>query len=60
MRLPDGRVPLIYGNSAEPAALILRGNDGQSWLSLLLNSPQKVDPRLQSTIEQALHPTLIE
>lgn len=50
---------LIYGEPAEPVSLILHGNDGQSWLSFLDNAHEKVDPRLQSTLEQALHPTLI-
>jgi len=47
-------VVLVYGNAAEPATLILHGNDGQTWLSLVNNPLQRADPAIQSAIEQAL------
>ena len=47
-------VLLVYGESAEPATLILHGNDGQTWLSLVNNSVQHVDPSIQRSIERAL------
>jgi hypothetical protein len=50
-------VLLIYGQADEPAALILHGNDGQTWLSLVNTPLQHADPSLQSSIEQALQIT---
>ena len=47
-------VLLIYGSAPEPATLILHGNDGQTWLSLVNTLTQHPDPLLRSTIEQAL------
>jgi hypothetical protein len=47
-------VLLVYGDTAEPATVILHSNDGQTWLSLVSTPAQHVDPSLQSAIEQAL------
>lgn len=47
-------VLLVYGKSSEPVTLILHGNNGQSWLSLVKNPQQGVDPGIQLAIEQAL------
>ena len=47
-------VLLVYGSSAEPATLILHGNEGQTWLSLVNTPLQPLDSGLQVTIEQAL------
>lgn len=47
-------VLLIYGNTVEPATLILHSNDGQTWLSLVNTSNQHADPSLQESIEEAL------
>ncbi len=47
-------VLLIYGKSSEPVTLILHGNNGQSWLSLVNNAQQRPNPNLRSVIEQAL------
>lgn len=47
-------VVLVYGDATEPATLILHGNNGQTWLSLVNNSLQHADPSIQSAIEQAL------
>lgn len=50
-------VVLIYGKAEEPATLMLHGNDGQTWLSLVDTPLQHPDPSLQSSIEQALQIT---
>ena len=47
-------VLLVYGRAAEPATLILHGNNGQTWLSLVNTLTQHPDPFLRSTIEKAL------
>jgi hypothetical protein len=47
-------VLLVYDSTAEPATLILHGNDGQTWLSLVNTLAQRPDPLLLSVIEQAL------
>ena len=47
-------VVLVYGQAAEPATLILHGNDGQTWFSLVNTPLQHPDPSLQSSIEQAI------
>src|SRR6266540_6086053 len=39
-------VLLIYGNVAEPATLILHGNDGKTWISIAENTLQRVDKKL--------------
>jgi len=49
-------VLLVYGNADEPATLVLHGNDGQTWISLVNDSLQHVDPSIQTAIEQALQP----
>ncbi|MFH1906685.1 MAG: hypothetical protein ABIL11_04750 [Chloroflexota bacterium] len=51
-------VLLVYGSAPEPATLILHGNDGQTWLSLVNTPAQHADPSLQSSIEQALEANL--
>ena len=47
-------VLLVYGRSAMPATLVLHGQNAQSWLSLVKNAQQPVDPEIESAIEQAL------
>lgn len=51
-------VLLVYGSAPEPATLILHGNDGQTWLSLVNTPAQHAHPSLQSPIEQALEADL--
>jgi hypothetical protein len=46
-------VLLVYGKAPEPATLILHGNDGQSWLSLVDTPAQHADPSTQASIERA-------
>jgi len=47
-------VLLVYGNEEEPVTLMLHGNDGQTWLSIVNNSLQHPAPSIQLSIEQAL------
>ena len=47
-------VLLVYGQGALPATLILHGNDGQSWLSLVNTPAQLADASLRAAIEHAL------
>ncbi len=47
-------VLLVYGEVLEPATLILHGNDGQTWLSIVNNSLQHTDASIRSAIERAL------
>jgi len=47
-------VLLVYGKAERPVTLILHGNDRQTWLSLVNTPLQRVDPIIQSSIEQAL------
>lgn len=52
-------VLLVYGKAEEPVTLILHGNDGQTWLSLVNNSIQHMDQSIQLSIEQALQENLL-
>ncbi len=45
---------LVYGKAAEPATLILHGNDGQTWLSIADDPRQRADAKLITAIQQAL------
>lgn len=47
-------VLLTYGNAPEPATLILHGNDGHTWLSLVDEPAQHADTKIVSAIQQAL------
>jgi len=47
-------VVLVYGKAAEPATLILHGNDGQTWLSIVDDPRQRADAKLITAIQQAL------
>ncbi len=51
-------VLLIYGKSEEPVTLILHGNDGQTWLSIVNNSVKQADQSVRLSIEQALDENL--
>jgi len=51
---------LVYGGRTEPATLVLHGNDDQTWLSLVNTSVQRVNPAIQTSIEQALQIKLSE
>jgi hypothetical protein len=47
-------VLLVYGDVAEPATLILHGNDGKTWASIADNTLQPVDKKLITNIRHAL------
>lgn len=47
-------VLLVYGKAAEPATLILHGNDGQTWASIASDSQQRTDAKLINSIREAL------
>jgi hypothetical protein len=47
-------VLLVYGDTAEPASLILHGNSKQTWVSLADSIFQHPNPQLQSSIQKAL------
>jgi len=47
-------VVLVYGGGEQPVTLMLHGNDGQTWLSLVNNPLQQADPAVSSAIMQAL------
>ena len=47
-------VLLVYGDVAEPATLILHGNDGKTWVSVVATTLQKADTKLITNIRQAL------
>jgi hypothetical protein len=53
-------VLLVYGEAMEPATLILHGNNGQTWLSLVNNSLQHADASIRSKIERVLQLNPIE
>ena len=47
-------VLLVYGEVAEPATLILHGNNGQTWISIADSSRQRVDAKLVASIRGVL------
>jgi hypothetical protein len=47
-------VLLVYGKAAEPATLILHGNDGQTWVSIVNDPQQRADAKTMALIQQAL------
>jgi hypothetical protein len=47
-------VLLVYGKVTEPATLILHGNDGLTWMSIVNDPQQRVDAKTMTLIQQAL------
>src|SRR5512134_46282 len=47
-------VLLVYGEAAEPATLILHGNDGQTWVSVTDDPAQRTDKKLMTSIRHVL------
>jgi hypothetical protein len=47
-------VLLVYGSAPEPATLILHGNDGQTWLSLIDHPGQRADTKTIAAIQRTL------
>lgn len=51
-------VLLIYGSEETPVTLILHGNDGQTWLSLVDSPGQPVNKTTIAAIQQAMEGTI--
>ncbi len=49
-------VLLVYRNDADPITLLVHGNDGMTWFSLVDTPQQPADPRLEAIIRQVLTP----
>jgi hypothetical protein len=47
-------VLMIYGETPEPATLILHGSDGQTRFSITEDPSQQADRRLVASIKEAL------
>ncbi len=47
-------VLLVYANGTPPVTLILHGNDGQSWLSLVERPGQQLGEEIVKAIQRAL------
>ena len=47
-------VMLVYGDDNQQVSLIAQSQHGRTWLSLVDTPQQRVDPRLESVIRQAL------
>lgn len=47
-------VLLVYGQAAEPATLILHGNDGKTWISIADPPLPQLNPDLIASIQHAL------
>ena len=47
-------VLLVYGEAVEPATLILHGNNGQAWLSIVKTPNQKTNTETVTAIKNAL------
>jgi len=47
-------VLLVYGETQEPATLILHGNDGQTWLSIVETSNQEKSLKMVAVIKNVL------
>lgn len=45
---------MVYGKTAEPATLILHGNDGQTWVSIAETPNQKKSTSITTAIRNAL------
>ena len=51
-------VLLVYGEALEPATLILHGNDGQTWFSIVDTPSQKTNANTVTAIKSALEEKL--
>jgi len=52
-------VLLVYGEATEPTTLILHGNDGKTWLSIVETYDQKSGANTVSAIKHALDGKLL-
>lgn len=46
---------LVYGDEAEPTTLILHGNDGLTWVSIVAVPNQEINVNTEAAIKQALN-----
>lgn len=51
-------VLLVYGETAEPATMVLHGNNGKTWVSLADNPQHRTSVKLARAIQQALEVSL--
>lgn len=51
-------VLLLYGSEETPASLILHGNDGQTWLSLVDRPSQPAPTTIVAAVKQAVDQTI--
>ncbi len=49
-------VLLVYADNYQPISLVAHSHDGKTWFSLVDTPQQRADPRLDTTIRQALTP----
>lgn len=47
-------VLLVYGKKEEPSTLILHGNNGRTWFSLVEDSSEKTNATTENTIRNSL------
>lgn len=47
---------LVYGADGRPATLLAHGQDGETWISLVVAPGQRPSSRLESKIKQAISP----
>ena len=51
-------VLLVYRNENYPATLVLHGQDSKAWLSLLSQTGERTDLRLEAAVRHALSPSV--
>jgi hypothetical protein len=49
-------VLLVYGGYADPATLVIHGQDGRTWLSFASQTAQREDQHLETSIRRVLNP----
>ena len=47
---------LVYDEDGQPATLLAHGQDGETWISLVVAPGQRPDAHLESKIKQAISP----
>ena len=47
-------IVLVYAGPSAPVTLVVHGNDGMSWISVIDRPDQRADPRTIMTIQHAL------
>lgn len=51
-------VLLVYGKQADPATLVIHGQDGRSWVSLVAPVGKRVNQHLEAVVRRVLIPHL--